>query len=553
MAPPSASDPVAGLKSLLGIQGAADVTEQGQMNESQQKEASERLKDMLQIRTPAATATVNVSIPNGNIPNNVLTNPARNGQPKAQALLDILNGHPSSSQPPSHQVPMQMPQEPFASQYPLELAPPRLPLVPVPQNSPGYARPPGFNPLNGMNYLPSPPPSSSFGFPTPPFSRPPFGQMAHRNSSLQQQFKQTPQQSHMGPQPYLPHRHNLAPTQPLTPVEAFIPSHPPDPSQAGMLLSILRSVPAPQQQPEGMAPKMEVPVSQSPPPPPPPHQQQQKKVPVALQAPPPPRGPRAVSAAALRASSTSCPPRQAFSPPRHRPTPPPAQQPRISSSPVNVEAYATRKPTSLVNNFDRRNSVSSDRAKVLLDLFRPSSVAPQVSAPPEQQSTTQPPARPPTATQPPLAVQQETTKKENRAPATENGSAAPPPPPVTVAPIVNGNAAGTAAVGAQFDRRMSVNAQQQQALLSLFRSASVAPPKTKGFAVDSSPETLPTMLHAMSAKTVADMVQSPAPAPLKAAQVSQKMPPQKAPEKRVARQEDRVGLMQYLEAVAKGA
>lgn len=443
------------------------------MTSNQQEEASRRLKEMLNLNTspePAGSAGQLKSLLHGNGNQNSSTT-LTDQPPNARALLSILQS--GSLAPTSHEEAMPAPHPtsqiatPGSYMPSVGISPPytqgtpqRLPLAPLmpnsgsPQHPNGWTR--GPNSLGNVpqsvhrpNYhLPSPPPTGMFRAPPPPTN---YLMHQHRNSMPPvQNYNSAPMQpsylvpAGMGVQLPAP----VPPQQPpLTPMEGFIPppvpNRPPDPGQTGALLSILKggsgsSAQAPQPQPAPPVPENPTPNRTNPP--------LQPSKPIALQAPPPPRGPKSqtlrMKSAANFANevprpSTSAPPRQTFAPPArpisaqppsHRPTPPPVS--KTPQSPVVIDYYGTPKSTALPRaNFDRRDSVSNERASTLLSMFRKpnsSSPAPPVSA---------------------------------------NG-----PPRVP------------------FDRRESVSKEQANTLLAMFRSPTTPPVVADGSAIASSPE-----------------------------------------------------------------
>ncbi|KAF8534107.1 hypothetical protein BDD12DRAFT_444861 [Trichophaea hybrida] len=300
------------------------------------------------------------------------------------------------------------------------------PVTPMFQNSHPQVQPSGGwqqetpYPANQPNtYLPSPPPTSRYG--PPPMMNQPSHHLHQRQSSfppMSQLFPTPPAMqagsatSHRyGPQVHHP---PLTPVDTLPPQPPILRSKPQDPGQAGALLSILKGTgpspvaksppptapPSSAPQPKAPSPQQAAPLQQAPQPPPTatPPKRADRTVsnpllsnPISLQAPPPPRGPKAHTpqrhtSQRQRASmpgrpSTTVPPPQSYAPPSrptttqppHKSPPPPLRR----GTPVNIDHYGAQKPQNVpTTNFDRRKSVSGERAQTLLAMFKqPSSTS----------------------------------------------------------------------------------------------------------------------------------------------------------------------------------
>ncbi|KAI5807007.1 hypothetical protein EDC01DRAFT_10082 [Geopyxis carbonaria] len=384
--PKSDAEAAEGLTSLLGAKKSAEVVQSGHMTEAEQEEASRRLKEMINGPRPnMVERSPETHMLNG-VNGNATPLAASNGQtkelaPNAKTLLSILQSPPS--QPPNPQLAStSQPPQPFHSQLPhlpsyghtnmmqhmqssqygysqQQLAPmppnqrmqENSPSRQVPQMQQQIHRAPGYSMGPAPYHLPSPPPTSRFGFPPPP-------PMNNYQQGFQRQV-------------------------PLTPVEPFqaplVPSKPPDVGQTGALLSILKSNPPvvpivtkPQEQPTPPPPSKTVT-----PAPANPQVLQQPGPRVSLQPPPPPKGPRS-NIAQRRTNgpmrpATSEPQSHSLAPPPHRPgtTHPPTATFRVST-PTALDQYGKPKQPSpmATAKFDRRESVTGQQAQTLLAMFK---------------------------------------------------------------------------------------------------------------------------------------------------------------------------------------
>lgn len=449
----TSEDSVAGLRSLLGIEKAAEVVEHGQMTSTEQEEASRRLKEMLGGGPSAPPPAENMA--NGNPNQASMPSPPKNMlsydnlAPNAKALLGILQS--GENQPPAqanHQLPHSQPPPPHIphpqdqqfiphsgpEQYPpfgpQHQPPPHYGMAinhgPPPQHLPyggfphqpphphqhqqhmqyppqhqptvtqgyqtsparagnGWQQGPG-TPRHAMTpggYLPSPPPTSRFGPPHPP---PGINQQPPKYPNMHQQGPMHPN-PHVGGQKPPPPPGLQQPAQnsykgafhqqiPPTPVDNFappppVPTKPPDPTQAGALLSILTGAAPAVTQAENI---------------PPTSQQQQPATGISLQPAPPPRKlplqqqrphqqPRASSSAPRDNSAHTPPPQRPGA--TQAPTTPSLRQ----KTPTVIDHYGAQKTVSPIPSasFDRRTSVAGEQAKTLLAMFRNDSAGQKAS------------------------------------------------------------------------------------------------------------------------------------------------------------------------------
>lgn len=408
----------------------------GYSNNIDHDEASMRLKNMLHLGPPkeqvdrSSTRLMNmlsggVSIHSGN---NEHPDVAQLG-PNPRTLLSMLRGGDAStalSQPPevnrqaTPQTPKRappVPNQPFSIPQPRQQVsnpPTQIPQsaerpqpmqqqqkAPTPlQNTGGIGAGTGWPqfPRNVPEELPSPPLTSSFA--PPPQMQPPHPQSNQYNHPAppaptqshpvyppphpqQPAFSPVNQNGYVPPQRY-PQQTSLPPP---TPLDAFIPppvpSKPPDPGQAGMLLSILKGATPVPQQTNAYAPPP-APRTPSPTrtktatPTPNPHKPPTPKGPRAQQQnqgnKPHPRGSaNGAPAAALSSLFTPFPP-QPFNPPSRPSTTQPQFRPS-SNTPSGQGQYGPPKAKTPVQPaqglaFDRRESVSNEQQQTLLAMFR---------------------------------------------------------------------------------------------------------------------------------------------------------------------------------------
>ena len=377
-------------------------------------EANAKLKNFLDFSGPTKSEDSSTKL------KNLLNIGGPATQPNPRALLSMLkngNGAAVAGASQSHLPPQQRDAQPTPPHHTAPAAhPPPAPIpgynyppLPAHPGNPMAGLPPHIGPpadqftqlagnVNGSSqaqqtgwpssgqshpepvpYLPSPPPTSLFpapqdifnspppanypmnGFPPPP----PFGQPVFTN------------QNHGEYTGFLNKLMGQHP--PPTPLEAFmpppVPSKPPDPGQAGALLSILKgATPAlPETSPARMAKSFSAPYQ--------PHQQQ----PINLQAPPTPKAPRSQHKnnliETLRASATNGTSRPGFDSPAAPPRSISAEIPSGSAvSGIAVSVATTPPPkalrhpapsaTPLPTSFDRRQSVSNEQAQKLLAMFK---------------------------------------------------------------------------------------------------------------------------------------------------------------------------------------
>ncbi|KAL7267347.1 mRNA-decapping enzyme subunit 2 [Rhizina undulata] len=246
--------------------------------------------------------------------------------------------------------------------------------------------------------LPSPPPTSTFRPPPPPAPR--FGAQQNQYSPTRGlQYPHAPSyQTSYSPSPNGPKMAARPPIHPPpTPLDAYmpppVPTKPPDPAQAGTLLSILKGGGVP----TSVSPA--APAAAVAPPPPPPETPTPSRTrrsissqkPISLQPAPPPRGPRNATSgfspsprskviAQNSRPSTVTPPRQSYPAPVQRSMiahpnatsfASPPTGPRASIVPTTTAQYGpVQTPKMPAMNFDRRDSVSNMQAQTLLAMFR---------------------------------------------------------------------------------------------------------------------------------------------------------------------------------------
>jgi mRNA-decapping enzyme subunit 2 len=420
-----------GLKSLLGIENPPETVAKNHMTEAEQDEASRRLKEML-----GGILQNNRADDNGNM-GDALPQPQlqpQNSEMSSDKLLSILRSEASSSTPSADQLPQALPQvqqERSVPFYPLnvtqnENTPPvamqgptrpntyqtshhRLALVSTYggttlANSIGLSQAQRSHPLPQNNYhLPSPPLASRYGAPPSmsqsqnQFQSPhapgpslPKDQFDPVSLNIQPTMNAAQYPQRLGPTPY-----KNSSTLTETFLSSPMPTRPPDPSQAGTLLSILKGT-APSQVAE--PPRDTIHVAQTP-----------SKLaiqitphaatipvrnstatlvetptvtaPATIQSPTPPRGPRSQitqwqrqRAGVPHRSSTTAPILQIYEPP---PRPITAQgqrssvQPLLKGTPAVIDHYGAPKTPHIPNtSFDRRESVNGQRAQTLLAMFR---------------------------------------------------------------------------------------------------------------------------------------------------------------------------------------
>lgn len=395
--PLSQEESNAELKGLLGIPETASEFEHGQMNAAERDDASRRLNEMIGVRphTPIINGSSHGPAP------------TLSENPNAKVLLSILQSGPTTSlEPASHgSPPTHISPHPHFMTHPLpgihnqlsSLAGPQQFQQPQPlsnrqlQHGQPFANqlppmgwpqsPNGMHQNNGFHQSPG---ASNQRFGTPSMmGHQPF---PHQNSNPQMnQFH--PHQQRNVPRTFAqqsPHRAS----QPGPP----LPSRPQDPGQAGALLSILKGTgpPPPVANSQPLATAVTPPLASQPQPEPP-----KSATPLINENTPPnqmspnamPRGAKPQSPQQQRhiqrqrvgipnRSSTALPPPQAYAPP---PRPSTAQRGHMSpppplrhGTPVVLDHYGAKNAPAAPPSaqFDRRESVSGERAKTLLAMFK---------------------------------------------------------------------------------------------------------------------------------------------------------------------------------------
>ncbi|CUS09761.1 unnamed protein product [Tuber aestivum] len=397
--PRRALDSSAELKNILGIPHNETTKPNGNHNTIGTDEATARLKDFLNLSGPAtepmdASSKLKSILNVGGGGNNAqITEQAL--EPNPQTLLSILQsgGGPSNSQPTA---------TPSSLSQPMGQ---RTPSVPTPvHHSP--TDPPNnlmsdFHSRIYPPHPPSPPPTSSFLGPRQTYRQPHNQPYPPSHPFPHHQFNQPIFPSnHHGESPTFPNQPPGWRRPPPASLDVLIPppapSKPPDPGQAVMLLSILKSAaPAPPPTPHTPPPARAA--NPSPVPSQSCHQQEQQTKRIGLQAPPSLKTSRSqhknnlldtlrAGATEITRPTSSIPIAQYGSPPRHTTSPSsgntntPARSVRstITTPQVNqfpswapntshtpVPASTTPQPTS----FDRRQSVSNEQQKALLAIF----------------------------------------------------------------------------------------------------------------------------------------------------------------------------------------
>ncbi|CAZ85301.1 unnamed protein product [Tuber melanosporum] len=393
--PPQAVDSSAELRNLLGIPHNGAAKPNGNYNTTGTDEATARLKNFLNLSGPVtepvdASSKLKSLLNVGGGSNTQITEQSL--KPNPQMLLSILQnkGGPSNPQPTA--------------------TPPILP-QPMGQHTPSIPTPTHHSPTGPPNNLmegfhsqirpphpPSPPPTFSFLGPHQMYD--PLHSQPHPPNHLftHRQFNQPIFPSnHHGESPTFPNRPPGWRPSP-TPLDALmpspVPSKPPDPGQAVMLLSILKSAaPSTPATPHTPPPARAANPSRTPSQPY--HQQEQQTKQIGLQTPPALKTSgsqhknnlldtlRGSTTETTRPASATLIAQYDF-PPRHmaplasenapaRPLHSATASPQISRFPSRtpnashtpVPASTTPQPTS----FDRRQSVSSEQQRALLAIF----------------------------------------------------------------------------------------------------------------------------------------------------------------------------------------
>ena len=383
----------AGLKSLLGIPDMATEFDRAPMNEAEKDDASRRLNEMIGVR------------PNSPMINGHTHGPAPEN-PTAKTLLSLLQSGPKTTEityssathgsPPSHESPhpqfMTQPPPGMHSGFPgpQQFQPPQPPQnrqlqyggQPFANQLPQMGWQQGPNGMHIQNGFHAPPPgipNSRFGPPPPMMGGPVQNHMHMMNQAppfMDQRAHGPPPPRQFTPVNHLPpnQQRNFQPGPPL-------PSKPQDPNQAGTLLSILKGGPAPPV--ETLAPH--APKRITPPPNPnagPPRQQRVENMHPQMQMhynnqQSPQQWAQNRRPGMPQRSATTLPQPQTFPPPlrpqtaqRGQLSPPP---PLRHGTPAVLDHYGGNKtaaPPPPSAQFDRRESVSGERAKTLLAMFK---------------------------------------------------------------------------------------------------------------------------------------------------------------------------------------